>query len=118
MYRFLMTLAAVVGSGLSSANAGAVGGPRIALDRVADAYGIVSYDISFYGGETASVLIEGDGDTDLDFYVYDRYGNLITSDTDGTDLCVLRFTPFWTDAFRIVIVNRGPVYNRYSLATD
>jgi hypothetical protein len=72
--------------------------------------------VSFYGDELAVVAIAGDGDTDLDLYVYDENGILIASDTDSTDTCVVRFWPKWTGAFRIEVRNLGPVGNRYEIA--
>ena len=60
----------------------------------------------------------GDGDTDLDCYVYDANGNLIDSDTDATDYCVLRWRPAWLGTFRLEIRNLGPVYNAYVLRTN
>ena len=40
------------------------------------------YHISFRAGQTAVVTVIGDGDTDLDLYVYDENGNLIDKDVD------------------------------------
>jgi hypothetical protein len=97
--------------------AGAVGGPRRHVDVVA-AYSIDTYHIAFRAGELAFVVVSGDGDTDLDLYVYDANGNLIASDSDPSDDCVVGFTPRWTGSFTIRIVNRGPFANRYVLATN
>lgn len=96
---------------------GAVGGPKYARSSV-NAGGSDVYDISFRGGEFAMVTVIGDGDTDLDLYVYDENGNLIDSDTDYSDNCICTWTPRWTGNFRIKIVNRGRVYNRYVLNTN
>ena len=73
---------------------------------------------TFRGGEVSVVRINGDGDTDLDVYVYDENGNLIASDTDGLDFCVVRFVPSWTGQFRIVVRNLGGVYNRFTIDTN
>lgn len=100
-----------------SAIKGAVGGPKYAHDRV-EAHSTVKYTIRFRGGETAWVIVSGDGDTDLDLYIYDENGNLIESDTDSTDQCVCSFTPRWTGNFTIKIKNLGSVYNRYVLRTN
>ena len=54
----------------------------------------------------------------LGLYVYDNNGNLIDKDDDYTDNCVCTWTPRWTGNFRIKIVNRGSVYNRYVLRTN
>jgi len=77
-----------------------------------------SYTMRFRGGELAMVIVSGDGDTDLDLFVYDENGNLIDSDQDGTDDCVCTFTPRWTGTFKIKIKNYGRVYNRYVLVTN
>jgi len=92
-----------------------VGGSRYDVHRVA-AYGTDVFHVGYYGGESASVIIDGDGDTDLDLFVYDEFGNLIGADTDGTDFCVVRFTPGWTGSFRIEVQNLGSVYNQYEIA--
>lgn len=76
------------------------------------------YTITFVGGELARVAVIGDGDTDLDLYIYDENGNLITADTDYTDQCLVEFTPRWTGVFRVRVVNNGYVYNNYVLLTN
>lgn len=74
--------------------------------------------ILFRGGDLAEVAIVGDGDTDLDLYVYDENGNLVGSDTDYSDNCYVSFYPKWTGSFKILVINRGSVYNRYLLLTN
>lgn len=96
---------------------GAVGGPKYAESRV---YGkdIDTYQVKFWANELAEVIVIGDGDNDLDLYIYDSNGNLIASDTDYTDQCVCRWVPSWTGTFTIKIVNRGAVYSNYAIATN
>lgn len=96
---------------------GAMGGPKYAYGRV-NAHSYTYYDAKFWANELAEVAVSGDGDTDLDLYIYDENGNLITSDTDYTDDCYVRFSPRWTGLFRIKIVNRGGVYNNYAIVTN
>lgn len=110
-------LLALIDDAAKGGTRGAVPGPQYDEDNVS-AYGTVRYTIRFRGGEIARVVVSGDGDTDLDLYVYDENGNLITSDTDYTDQCVCTFSPRWTGPFIIKIVNRGRVYNHYVLATN
>ncbi|MDR2361130.1 MAG: hypothetical protein LBD91_00155 [Prevotellaceae bacterium] len=74
--------------------------------------------VVFEGQELAEVLVVGDGDTDLDLYVYDENNNSIGSDTDYTDTCYVSFTPKWTGSFKVVVKNRGNVYNDYTLLTN
>ena len=92
-------------------------GPGRHVDRVA-AGAIDTYNLQFIGGEVARVQVIGDGDTDLDLYIYDENGNLITKDDDNTDFCVVSWTPRWSGNFRIRIKNLGRVYNQYTLLTN
>jgi hypothetical protein len=91
-----------------------VGGPQSAVHQV-DAYSTDVFVVHFYGDEPAAVSVVGDGDTDLDLYVYDENGYLIGSDTDPTDRCLVLFRPRWTGAFRIEVRNLGSVYNEYRI---
>jgi hypothetical protein len=79
---------------------------------------IDTYTVEFRGGEVARVGLEGDHSSDLDLYVYDQNGNLIVSDTDDTDLCLVQWTPRWTGPFQIKIVNNGQVSNVYDLYSN
>lgn len=96
---------------------GAVGGPKYSSTNV-KANGTDVYHISFRAEQTAIVTVIGDGDTDLDLYVYDENDNLIVKDVDYSDDCVVSFVPKWTGVFTIKIVNRGNVYNNYVMRTN
>lgn len=96
---------------------GAVNGPSVG-DYVLPGYSNHTFNISFIANRIAEVAVSGDGDTDLDLFVYDSNGNLIASDTDYTDDCYVRWVPKWTGRFRIVVVNRGAVYNHYAIGTN
>ncbi len=96
---------------------GASGGPKRATTEV-KAYATDVISVQFRGGENAVVAISGDGDTDLDLYVYDETGNLIAADTSGSDDCKVRFLPKSKGTFRIKVKNLGNVYNRYLLVTN
>lgn len=101
----------------NGAHRGAVGGPKYTVTSV-NANSTDRFNVSFYANQRAEVGVSGDGDTDLDLYVYDNNGNLIGSDTDYTDDCYVSWTPRWTGNFVIKVVNRGRVYNRYVLITN
>ena len=96
---------------------GSVNGPSRHYDSV-NGESVDTYQISFIANELAEILVSGDGDTDLDLYVYDSNGNLIEKDTDYSDDCYVCWVPKWTGRFIVKIVNRGPVYNRYALLTN
>jgi hypothetical protein len=96
---------------------GHTGGP-VSLYRTANAHDSVTLRGSFDGGRPARVSVAGDGDTDLDLYIYDSNGYLITSGTGWTDQETVAWTPRWTGEFRIVVRNLGPVWNRFLLTTN
>lgn len=96
---------------------GAVAGPKRHKDKVLGKdYNL--YEVKFWSNELAEVCVSGDGDTDLDLYVYDSNGNLIDSDTDYTDECVVRWVPAWTGTFTIKVANRGSMYNEFVIWTN
>jgi hypothetical protein len=76
------------------------------------------FNISFRGGELARIAVIGDGDTDIDLFVYDENGHEIARDDDRTADCVVSFTPRWTGSFRVRVLNNGRVYSNYLLATN
>lgn len=117
IYRIAM-LCGLLAANTPQLPAEAVGGMRTASGRVAALGSVEFQPIVFYRGRVATAVVVGDGDTDIDLYVYDNNGNLIAKDEDGTDRCVAVWTPAWTGAFKIVIVNRGKVYNNYEMATN
>lgn len=79
------------------------------------AYSTDVFRITFRGGHTAAVLIQGDGDTDLDLYIYDRHGNLICVSDTFTDREFCRWGPRRTADYIIEVVNLGPVWNEYRI---
>lgn len=100
--------------------AGAYNGPNHNSDKVdkVDTNSTDVYRVAFVAGRPACVAVKGDGDTNLDLLVYDENGNLVASDTDASDACLVRWTPKWTGTFVIKVVNLGGVYNCYDLATN
>jgi hypothetical protein len=80
--------------------------------------GVHTLKITFKADQRAEFFVVGDGDTDLDLYVYDARGKKVAQDEDppadqggGSDLCVCRWRPAREEEYTIQIVNRGTVYN-------
>ncbi len=95
-----------------TAEASRADGPVIHKDTVA-AYQTDVYTEVFTRG-AAHVEVKGDGDTDLDCYVTSLDGSQVfVQDTDSTDYCIMDFTVVSAGSLRIVIKNRGSVYNEY-----
>ncbi|MBR4440193.1 MAG: hypothetical protein IKS00_01465 [Bacteroidales bacterium] len=76
------------------------------------------YKVTFKENKKAIVQVKGVGLTDLDLYIYDKNGNLITSYTSDSDNCECTWIPKWTSEFTIRIKNRGGFYNLYYLQTN
>lgn len=93
---------------------GPTGGTMIARESV-KALGSDRYSTVLRGGEPWYVSVSGDGDTDLDLYVFDEHGNLIASDDDYSDECRCSGVPRYTGKFWFVVVNRGRVFNNYTI---
>jgi hypothetical protein len=74
-----------------------------------------SYQATFFGNQLAMITVHGDGDTDLDLYVYDEFGNCVVSDTRLGDQCAVTWVPRWTGRFTIRVVNRGFLPNFYTV---
>ncbi len=72
----------------------------------------------FQGGEPAGVAIRGDGDTDLDLFVYDSNGKRLCAQEGVTDEEICRWRPAETAEYRIIIRNLGGVSNSYRLWTN
>jgi len=92
-------------------------GPGESTFRV-DSYSNREFEVCFSGAEFGRVVVEGDGDTDLDLYVYDARGRLVSDDTDGTDYCIGTFYTPYTQTYRIKVVNYGGVYNEFTIRVD
>ena len=96
---------------------GAVDGPKKHVDTVLGNQTDV-FTVRFTGGEVAKVAVVGEGNTDLDLYIFDENDNLIVKDDDNTSRCYVEWTPRWTGAFKIKIKNRGSASSNYGLLTN
>lgn len=88
--------------------------PRTVRDRV-NAGATDVWKIVLRGGKPVHLFVMGDGDTDLDVFVYDTEGNLVADDS-GCDEAGISFTPRWTMTYIIKIKNLGKVYNQYVMS--
>lgn len=96
---------------------GAIGEEKYSFDMI-KGYTTDTYKVKFKENKKAVVQVKGVGLTDLDLYIYDRNGNLITSDTSDSDNCECTWIPKWTSEFTIRIKNRGGFYNMYYMQTN
>jgi hypothetical protein len=82
---------------------------------VVAAHSTDTWTLFLHAGVPATIFVTGDGDTDLDVFLYDENGNLIDSDTDLTDRCIVGVTPRWSGSFTLRVQNLGPIANVYSI---
>lgn len=77
-------------------------------------------DLKFEGKKPASIVVIGDGDGDLDLWIYDGGGNknLIDKDTDGTSRCVTKWNPKWTGPFTARVKNVGRITEEYMIIAN
>ncbi|GEM_PF-2358329 len=65
------------------------------------------------------IWVNGDNDTDLDFYLYDPQNRLVFSDTDTTDLMIYTLNSKAKSGaclpYRLDITNLGNVYNQFEV---
>jgi len=96
---------------------GAVNGPRRGSYYI---YGGTAdtYVVAFKKGVLAEVAVAGAGNSDLDLYIYDENGNIITYDEDYSDDCYVSWYPRWTGNYVIRVINRGSYTNAYTIVTN
>ena len=67
----------------------------------------------------SALAVRGDGDTDLDFTVFNSSGRIVHVDDDLTDITFARLRPAGQcEGFRLKVENLGPVGNIYSVSLD
>ena len=115
MKSLIIAATMLLGFGMNTVcKADPVGGPKYNHSSV-KAYSSDTYNVTLRANESTIISLRGDHDTDLDLYVYDERGRMVDLDNDYSDNCVCEVVPRWTGRFTIKIVNRGAVYNRYTL---
>jgi hypothetical protein len=75
-------------------------------------------DVVFKGGEVAEIAVMGDGDANLDLYVFDELNNEICVSKRYADREYCRWTPRWTGPFRIEVRNRSPLWSEFTITVN
>lgn len=96
---------------------GSTDGPIYHYDTIKP-YSTDSYRIAFEGNEPADIIVTGDGDSNLDLYVYDSTGQLIERDNSLVYDCHVSFVPTETAEFIVKVRNLGRMPNCYYLFTN
>jgi hypothetical protein len=96
---------------------GAKDGPQVGVGYL-EGLGSIYYEIKFVGDEFAEVAVEGDGEADIDLYVFDKDENLIAADESGSASCYVSWYPSKTEKHYILLINRGENTTYYAIATN
>lgn len=96
---------------------GVPGGPVYSSTAIAAAKDHKYPQVPFEGGAYAEIYVEGQGQSNLDLFVYDGAGRLVCSDTDITDIAYCGWKPLATEEFTIQVINKGNG-TQYSLVTN
>jgi hypothetical protein len=86
--------------------------------RVSVGHTTDTYRLRFRVGEPATVLISGDGGTNLDLYVFDGRGARVCAAEKLDDVEVCRWQPAANGDFTVQIVNRGRAENAYVMRSN
>ncbi len=92
-------------------------GPKTS-NGMAGARATVMYRERFKASERATVMISGDGDSNLDLYVYDERGARVCAAERLDDVEVCRWQPQGAGQYTIHVVNRGAVENSYVMRSN
>ena len=76
------------------------------------------HKVTFDAGKIATVVVVGDGSSDIDCQIVDINGNLIAQDVSFRDGCALSWIPFYTIPFFIRVINAGDSADLYALVTN
>jgi hypothetical protein len=121
MTRFFLALALIgglIGAGACNVLAG-VGDEETpsALVKV-PAQGSKWFNHGVHAGRPVAITVVGDGNTNLDLYVYDQAGGLVAKAEGGTDEEQVRFVPLVTQTYRIELRNLGRTYNQVQVRVE
>ncbi len=83
-----------------------------------DKLGTVVYQVTFKGGELATVGIVGDGTGELDLYIVDENKKIVASDDTKGDIAVCEWTPAKDAKYYILILNRKNKENQFAILTN
>lgn len=76
------------------------------------------FHVRFKGGIWGTILLTGDGKTDLDLIVTDHEGHVVAVDNDGADLCLARWFIAQAGEFKIEVRNLGDTPNQFRIVCN
>ncbi len=83
-----------------------------------EAFGFDSWTVTANAGDLVTVVVRGDGDTDLDLFIFDGLGRTVVADQRSDDNCMVTFRVTRGGTFQVRVRNYGGVYNEYVISTS
>lgn len=80
------------------------------------AYSSDIYELVVGRDEEVILIVTGDGDTDLDLFVYDSRESLVDFDARDCDRCVAHWVTDQAAVYRVEVHNLGGVFNDYRIS--
>lgn len=96
---------------------GVVGGPVAGTYTLAGQDYVV-FELEYRGDELAEVGVLGDGNADLDLFVFDRRMNPFLQDESPNYICYLSWYPRRTEVYYVVVYNRGTASSSFIIGTN
>jgi hypothetical protein len=97
---------------------GVIDGPLYSIIKIKSGGNDTYKSLPFEGGKYAEIYIEGNGNSDLNLFVYDDQNRLVCSDTDASDIAYCGWRPVSSAPFSVTVKNKGGSSNQYSLITN
>ena len=116
--KVMLSWAADIEKSLKTITRGASGGALYDAHFVYSNGGTTWYNWYFDANRLAEVGVHSMDGADLDLYIYDENGNLITYDERPTPGAYCSFTPRWTGTFKVLIKNNATYNATYEIFTN
>ncbi len=100
-----------------TAHRGAADGPVFLTSRVKAGL-TKDFKITFKADELAEVRVSANGYSDLDLYVYDEFGHLVSCDCEYGPDCSCTWTPVWTGTYTVRVFNNGDNDDSFFVMTN
>jgi hypothetical protein len=73
-----------------------------------------SFDLVLKKEEPTFMMVTGDGESDIDCFLYDENHHLLAKDDDRSSQCVIVITPRWAGHFTLIVQNVGTKQTFYA----
>jgi hypothetical protein len=120
MIKSLISTLTVVGSIVMAFHASAevIGGPIHGEGSIQPNGGTAKHLLEFYAFKDAKITVTGDGKSNLECYLTDDSGNVLTKSEGSRSKCYFSFNPIRTGICQLTIKNQGKVVSHYQMEAN